>query len=98
MRAFEVEYTLHSLTLDVKHIIWLFVLFFVIMFIVFVRINTIKLGYEIYKIEQDIEKKQLILQGLHEEQSVLIDIEGLYDTGLKMGLTLPNMENVYYVK
>jgi cell division protein FtsL len=98
MRAFEVEYTLHSLTLDVKHIIWLFVLFFVIMFIVFVRINTIKLGYEIYKIEQDIEKKHLILQGLHEEQSVLINIEGLYDTGLKMGLTLPNMENVYYVK
>lgn len=98
MRTFEVGYTLQSLSFDVKHIIWLFVLFFVVMFIVFVRINTIKLGYEIYKIEQNIEKKELTLQSLNEEQSALINIDRLYDTGINMGLSLPNMENVYYVK
>jgi cell division protein FtsL len=98
MRTFEVDYALHSFTLDIKHFIWLFILFIVVMFIVFVRINTIKLGYEIYKIEQDIEKKQLTLQSLYNEHSDLTATERLYEEGSKLGLVLPNIGNVYYVK
>jgi cell division protein FtsL len=98
MRTFEVEYVLHSFTLDIKHFIWIFMLFLVVMFIVFVRINTIKLGYEIYKIEQDIEKKELTLQALFNEQSTLSDAGRLYGAGTELGLVLPEMKNVYYVK
>lgn len=98
MRAFEVEYVLHSFSLDIKHFIWVFMLFVVVMFIVFVRINTIKLGYDIYKIEQDIEKKELTLQALYSEWSIESDAKRLYDAGLELGLVLPDMKNVYYVK
>jgi cell division protein FtsL len=98
MRTFEAEYALHSFTLDIKHFIWIFIIFIIVMFIVFVRINTIKLGYEIYKIEQDIERKELTLQDSYDEQSTLTETGRLYNAGIELGLVLPDMKKVYYVK
>ena len=68
------------------------------MFIVFVRINTIKLGYEIYEIEQKIEKNELTMQQLIEEKAMLTHTKRLYEAGLMLGLILPDIEKVYYVK
>jgi len=71
---------------------------FLVMFIVFVRINTIKLGYEISKIEQKIEKNELTMQKLIEEKAMLTDTKRLYEAGLMLGLSLPEIEKTYYVK
>ncbi|MDY6820955.1 MAG: hypothetical protein SVN78_04970 [Deferribacterota bacterium] len=98
MKTLEATYNYRNFSLKIKNVFWLIFLFFILISIVYVRVNTIKLGYELYYMEQNINKKRYYLQELYEKKINYLDNNNLYKGAKELNLEFPGYKSVYYVE
>jgi len=87
-----------SFTIDMLLIVELLMTLIVLFFIVTIKMECVKIGYEIYNLSQEIEVKKLKVQKLIEERDAMIQPEKLYQYSSSLGLYPPKPEKVFYVE
>jgi|GEM_PF-4487742 len=87
-----------SFTIDMLLIVELLMTLIVLFFIVTIKMECVKIGYEIYNLSQEIEVKKLKVQNLIEERDAMIQPEKLYQYSSNLGLYPPKPEKVFYVE
>jgi len=78
----------------------LFLLFFLVflIFVVVVRLQCVKIGYDLSELDRRVSNKKIEHQYLFEKVNNLKDKERLYELGKKHGLNLSEINKVYYVE
>ncbi|MEF3255191.1 MAG: hypothetical protein K6348_06490 [Deferribacterales bacterium] len=70
----------------------------IVFLIVTIKMECIKIGYEIYNLSQEIEFKKLQLQNISEKYDEMIQPEYLYKISKSLQLNPPEPTKVYYVE
>jgi cell division protein FtsL len=60
--------------------------------------ECVKLGYEIYNLSQEIERKKLQLQDVTEIHDEIMQPEKLYKAAKDLDMHFPEPDRVYYVE
>ncbi|MCX8084520.1 MAG: hypothetical protein N3C60_06320 [Calditerrivibrio sp.] len=87
-----------SITIDIFFIIHLLVIVVLLFFIATIKMECVKIGYEIYNLSQEIEVKKIKLQNIVEERDMLVQPEKLFKHAAYLNLYPPKPERVFYVE
>lgn len=86
------------MTLDMLFIIEMLSILVVIFFIVTIKMECVKIGYDIYSLSKEIEVKKLQLQDVAEAHDEIVQPERLYKYAKSLDLHFPSPERVYRVE
>lgn len=87
-----------NFTIDAFFILELLVVLIIIFFIVTIKMECIKIGYEIYNLSQEIEVKKLRMQDLIEIRDEMTQPEKLFQYTSNLELYPPKQDRVFYVE
>lgn len=87
-----------NFTIDGFFILELLVVLIVVFFIVTIKIECVKMGYEIYNLSQEIEVKKLKMQDLTEIRDAMVQPEKLFQYAAGLELYPPKHDKVFYVE
>lgn len=98
MNSLSITSRLSNITIDILFIIEILSVLVVIFFIVTIKMECVKIGYDIYSLSKEIEIKKLQLQDVAEEHDEIIQPERLYRYAKSLDLHFPEHERVYRVE
>ncbi|MGC8926121.1 MAG: hypothetical protein C0187_00575 [Calditerrivibrio nitroreducens] len=87
-----------NFAIDVFFILELLVALIVVFLIVTIKMECVKIGYEIYNLSQDIEVKKLKMQELVELRDSMVQPEKLSQYSNSLELYPPKPDRVFYVE
>lgn len=87
-----------NFTIDLFFIIELLIALIVVFLIVTIKMECVKIGYEIYNLSQDIEVKKLKMQELVELRDSMAQPEKLLQYSTSLELYPPKPDRIFYVE
>lgn len=98
MNLFPHNIKISSPTIDIFFVLESLSIIVIIFFIVTIKMECVKLGYEIYNLSQEIERKKLQLQDVTEIHDEIMQPEKLYKAAKDLDMHFPEPDRVYYVE
>lgn len=87
-----------NFTIDAFLLLELLIALIVVFLIVTIKMECVKIGYEIYNLSQDIEVKKLKMQELVELRDSMVQPEKLFQYSTSLELYPPKPDRVFYVE